>query len=497
MKKILYGILVFFMQLTVASDLPANDFSGTYGMSAKGVGMGNAVSALVDDWSSVFYNISGLGKTPGRSVSGDVSKRGSSLSLKSGKVASSHGSEKKTHLNEVSVSFLYSYPVFDININRPDVKGDEGLDAKIAMIGAVIDMNTFIKVPSWLISTARIGIGAGVPVEAATKINDLDQRTHNYLAYGREAEQAVVLGGFGLGFLDDMFGVGLGINAAFGGEGFMTMHDLKIGSGEQNPSAQASIDLKTTPSFVAGLYLKPEKIYRTFIGKDSISRIIRGLDIGFSYRQEKVTDIEGIPAEAVTQVGDVTMNMIISATESYTPHSFDLGLAYTYDRYTVSADFEYQMWSGYKISSGAQKVFAGYAAANADENEDGQGDGYLYVIPDFKDIFIFRIGARMELFDWITIMTGYVYQPSFVPVDKINNTRFNYLDCTKHILSLGCTVHLPEYSLTGGPVDITCAFQTQILEERNITKSIPTTEDPNYSYGGWCPSVMIEASMKI
>ena len=42
--------------------VPSN-FGDTYGFSARGIAMGNAITAGVNDWSSVFYNMAGLGRT--------------------------------------------------------------------------------------------------------------------------------------------------------------------------------------------------------------------------------------------------------------------------------------------------------------------------------------------------------------------------------------------------------------------------------------------------
>ncbi len=471
------GLVCLFFAVSV--NVFANDFAGTYGMSAKAIGMGNAVTSTVSDWSSVYYNISGLGKKPNGRFSSEKTKK-QKLSLKTDSSSDSSEPAKEFCLNQVSASFLYSRPFFLLDINRPDVRSNEDIDAKIAVLGATLDINTIVSVPSWLISTARVGIGAGIPAGSATKINDVSQEAHNFLAYGREAEQAVVLAGLGLGFLDDLFGIGFGVNMGFGGEGQMRMDDLELGSGEQTPTAQAKIDLKTSPSIIAGVYFRPGKLFP----------VLDTLEVGLAFKQEKATEIEGIPAAAVTKVGSLEMTMLISALESYTPDTWTIGFSYKWWIFNFGLDLEYQRWSGYRVSKGAKEVYAVKAAAAGSE-------GYLYKLPELDDIFVVKLGTSVDLFEWLTVRGGYIYQPSFVPAEKIAKTRFNYMDNNKHILSLGATYHFPKLGFTGGPVDITAAFQAQFLEETKIDKKVPVASDPDYTYGGWCPTVIVEVSMKI
>ena len=165
--------------------------------------------------------------------------------------------------------------------------------------------------------------------------------------------------------------------------------------------------------------------------------------------------------------------------------------------HTVSADVEYQRWSGYRISRGAEKVYETMAAVAVDENGDGVTDGYLYEVPKLEDVFVYKLGVNAELFGLIDVSAGYSYQPSTVSKDKIENSRMNYLDSDKHVVSVGCTLHLPKFSFTGGPVDITAAFQAQYLQDTEINKSIPTELDPGYKFGGWCPTAVVEISMMI
>jgi len=72
--------ILFFAGYSV--NLYAN-FAETYGCSAEGMARGNAMTATVSDWSSVFYNVGGLGKTQG--LTGQTAGTGGEMTLSSEK----------------------------------------------------------------------------------------------------------------------------------------------------------------------------------------------------------------------------------------------------------------------------------------------------------------------------------------------------------------------------------------------------------------------------
>ena len=93
----------------------------------------------------------------------------------------------------------------------------------------------------------------------ASRINDIDLKTHNFLRYGREAQKAVIIAGVGFGFFDDTVGIGVGANMNFKGEGKVLISDVNVGPSEQTPEAQSRTDLKAAPAVVVGIYLSPGK----------------------------------------------------------------------------------------------------------------------------------------------------------------------------------------------------------------------------------------------
>ncbi len=149
--------------------------------------MGNAMTAIVDDWSSVYYNIGGLGKT---------------VHLRTTHTPEGGGEEVEEFFpNQTAINYFYTTPQFYINIPqrsyRPAIGGSpvplstdaaKGLDFH-AMPRNSLDLIKVIKFPD-IVSSARCGIAMTFTnLGYAIKANDVDFRTHDFLRYGREAQK--------------------------------------------------------------------------------------------------------------------------------------------------------------------------------------------------------------------------------------------------------------------------------------------------------------------
>jgi len=485
MQKNLLFLKALFLVLFFSAGAFASSLADTYGFSASGIAKGNAMTASVNDWSSVYYNMAGLGKTSHlKGIQNRPEKRSMSLAKKGSSVSKSGGSSE-TYLNELSFSFMYTAPQMTIDIPQrfaiPEgggdpvylkTNGDQDLNFGATVIGLAIDLNLIYKMPS-IISSSRLGVGAGMSADlSAAKVNDIDLKTHNFLRYGREAQKAVILAGAGFGFLRDMFGVGFGINASFSGEGKVNMADVQVTEQPQSPDAQAQMDLKISPSVLVGVYFSAGRV----------SKILEGLEFGASFRQDSALEIDPFGASAITETGDINMSMGLAIFDYYTPHIITAGASYTKWGLTASFDLEIQLWSKYRVSSVFKEYYNG---------QDGKPS-----LPSMEDIFIPKIGVEYRFFDWLSVMGGYYLQPSFVP-DSASNGIFNFLDNTKHVLSAGAEFDLPRIGGLGGPVVLTASYQLQLLVERQINKLDPMSYNPSYAYGGSCHTFIFGAMLKL
>ncbi len=492
--------LIFIVNSAFAS------FAETHGFSATGIAKGNAVTATVDDWSSVFYNISGLGRTRGGIAIANVAEKTSTLVLKKGakEEAPAPVAEEKILNDQIGLNFFYTMPKMTIDIPRKDVKAAEDLHYGTMTLGLVLDLNHFYRMPR-IISSARFGLGLATMADGyMVKVNDIDLRTHNWLNYGREAQRTVILAGIGIGFFDDLFGIGAGANVWTGGEGAVLMRGVVVSPDPQSPDQQARMDLTTIAKPVAGLYISPGKKVNA----------LRGLDIGISYRAEIYMLIDPFKAGTTLSI-PASMQLMMSIFDYYTPHIVSAGIAYNppterfkLNRLTIEIDVEYQMWSKYKTSDARRDYWEkGYFG------KDAEGDPYFVNVnlPEFKDVIVPKVGISFKAFEWLTAMAGYSYQKSYIPDEALTGI-FNMLDNDRHIASFGLRFIIPQMGGMVAPLEINLAGQYQMLIQRDVVKDYSyinlansdaaadyndlVAANPNYSFGGSVFSATIEVKLR-
>ncbi|WP_167320872.1 OmpP1/FadL family transporter [Desulfosudis oleivorans] len=425
----------------------ATHFGDTFGFSPEGMALGNAMTAKVDDWSAVYYNIAGLGR---------------SQHLVNGK-------------SQLFLGYINNAPDLDIEIVRREAatgdrlatNGDRDLDTGTIVIGGVLDIGTLVHLPE-MVSSTRLGLAIGLnDDQSVVKINDLDPRTHNFMRYGRECQRMLITTGMGFGFLHDTFGVGLGVTSFFTGEGTALLERVELQTESQSPPGQAKMDLKMEQALVMGAYFSPGKLWRS----------LDTLELGVAYRAESQLDITPFRAIASTDLGGIPLNIKMALVDYYQPEMYSVGLAYSLNRLTLSADLEFQQWSGFEFSTPMQ------------ENYGGE-------LKEFDDIFVPKLGLAYDFNPSLDLLFGYYYEPSFVPDEAVSG-RMNFLDNDKHVVSLGCVYQLPKLSMVKGNSEFSIGYQYQHLMDRDVIKTAPTPENPHYSYGGSCHSLMLGVSINI
>ncbi|MDY6935232.1 MAG: hypothetical protein SVZ03_13545 [Spirochaetota bacterium] len=469
---VLLGVLVFSIFFSIEGFA---NFADTHGMSASGIARGNAMTAIASDWSATYYNIAGLGKT----------KRNSVESKDTGDSASE--GDKKYDLtglhDQLAISYFYTNPDFEIDIPR-ETRMDEDLEAGIVCIGIAFDLNNIYKMPDF-ISSSRFGLALGLMADKnIAKINDIDIKTHTFLRYGRELSAPAIIAGLGLGFMDDLFAIGFGANVLVGGEGAIKMDSVTIGNEDVPLAYQVKIDVGPEIAPVLGLYMN--------VGE--LTSILEGLEFGLAYKGEVYVEIDPLDAVAQTQLLDIELELTLGVCDYYTPDIYSFGIAYTppfISKLTVSADYEFQKYSDYKLSSTRHRYW---------EEERTTPENYVnYELPDFQDIFVPKLGVSYEFNQWLTLLGGYYYQPAFVE-DDANNGIFNFLDNDKRVFSIGSEFIIPKMAGMVVPIQFNIGFQYQQLIDRDVHKlrldnSIALSEssgpsnywnlfNPDYSYGG-------------
>jgi len=506
--------VVIICAIVTVQGLAYANFADTYGFSAIGISRGNAMTAVVNDWSSVYYNIAGLGRTRGiMPVPSGTDKQQLTLQQKGAKEAQNQPTEMSVspydifpYKDQLAINYMYTQPQMTIDIPRTDIVADKELNFGTVTLGLVLDLNHFVKMPSF-ISSSRFGLGLGLMQDGSlVKVYDIDLRTHDFVRYGKEAERTVILAGVGFGFMDDLFGIGAGANVWSGGRGAVNLTEVELGPNEQTPNSEVQMELTPKVAPVAGLYISPGKKIKA----------LQGLDIGVAYRGEVYMEVDPFATTAELYTAGVTLEMALSIYDYYTPHIISGGIAYTFlpikplSGLTLSVDVEYQMWSKCKVSKSKTAYWANKGIT----------------IPEFQDIIVPKVGVSYNFgclsskMQWLTLNLGYSYRPTYVPDDAVNDASlFNFMDANTHIGSLGLSFTIPKTGPMVAPVVITLAGQMQMLQKRQVKKDRvaiekiyenfdgnPSDDDvtqaeidalyPDYSYSGFVYSGFVEVALR-
>jgi long-chain fatty acid transport protein len=275
----------------------------------------------------------------------------------------------------------------------------------------------------------------------------------------------MIIMGIGLGFVNDAFGLGFGVNSSFGGSGRILLEDVDVSTDAQKPKQQNMMDLKLDMSgWVAGVY----------VDWGRIAAPLTGLSLGFSYRNESRFEIDPFDTATIVRVGGIPLDLELSLFDYYQPSSYVAGISYEVSGVLLAVDVEYQTWSDYKVSS-------------------NQVQHYSDVLPKLKDIWIPRIGCRFKVIPEMALLLGYYYQPSFVP-NEATTGEVNWLDNDKHAASVGLSFDTGLWAGFQKGMVLHIAYQLQYLVKRDVTKSDPTSLNPNYSYGGMVHTAMLGIS---
>lgn len=487
-----YSLITFMTLALICLMLPVRaNFAGTYGFSAEGLSRGNAMSASVNDWTSVYYNIAGLGNTSDRRVKDTPVKKNngkSGLASLKAKTETTGAEEIAEYNDEFGLNYIYGIPL--MKFNHPVVKLDGQLDSGYIGLGLVLDLNHFYEMPKF-ISSARFGMGLGTNmyydrsnkklVTDLAMAEDGNPEFYHWADYGKSSQGALILAGLGLGFIDDMFGVGLGVSAWMGGSGYMEMNNVKLSATPQTPSSNARLDVGGTIAPNVGLYYRPFK----------------WLNVGANYIGELFMEIDPLIADAtiVTQSGGALaqMKMAVTIMDFYTPHIFKVGIASVnlFDRVTVNIDAEYQMWSHYTPSRAKREYYKNLGIS----------------IPKLRDAIVPRCGVEVKALDWLYVRTGYSYEMS-VLTPEMKKSIFNIMDNDKHIATFGLGFIIPKMGPMISPIEINLGFGYQYLVKQSVVKDDKTHQifagytgqpyisNSDYSYSGHAIIASIESVMR-
>ena len=243
----------------------------TYGLSAKSVGMGNAMTAVGDDYSMAYFNPGALGN------------------LKS---------------SQIDLNYLYAAPDFSGGPKGgEDVEFDQ--ESKITLIGFTMDMsNLFAK---------RHGLGLGFDIAVDDNLKSFlafEERRNDdgqFMRYGKSSVTMVT--SLGLEILPKLY-IGGGAFILVKGENtLVTQSDMAGESREE----EIQVDAEPVMAPIVGVFAPVHKM----------------LTLGAVYRGKGVAEFSSIDASADALVSEsplTTLNLMMAFKDTYVPQQFAFGV---------------------------------------------------------------------------------------------------------------------------------------------------------------------------
>jgi len=369
-------ILLFLFLVPINQGAHANTWR-TFGLGPRAVAMGNAFTAVADDFSAGYYNPAGLLSPPGTKFGIGYQYIREDLLANGVEVASSRDADG------IFLGGSMSIPFTDEWENRVAI-GYYFLQPLFYSIDILIPEATQPQFPL-LESMGRMQI------------------LHLVAAF--DFIPGVLIGG------------GLTISSDLGGALDLKPGVAGFGGVEE---VLSSVDQEVHPilSGTAGLLVKPGRFHPS----------LKNLTIGFTWRDKHFLDLD-IPVSVL--LSGFILRLDLTSAFLYTPRQWVLGLGYRLSGdLLVACDVSYNEWSDYRVPSLSidTDIDIPLIVLKKGVNES----------PDFKDTVTPRVGLEYRAYRGgmmdAFLRAGYAYEPSPVPEQT---GRTNFMDSDRHAFSWG------------------------------------------------------------
>ncbi|TGL19912.1 aromatic hydrocarbon degradation protein [Leptospira yanagawae] len=425
MKTIYCIILLFSGQY-----LYAGSYGDVYGGYAKQAGMAGAVSSFVNHSSAPLYNIAGLA----RKNEQEIIRENSTLNPK----------EERLNFHEVSFSYHHVDPKINTNLQRKESLSntkDHHLTFGLTFsLNEIYNMNNKLRFGLLIVSPATGNI---------VTINDQNPNVPRPIQSGSANERPNIMGGLAYEVWKDHMFIGIGFNAFVKGGGSILLKNVPIAKEESTPDQQVILQMKPIINPIYGIQFHWNQF-----------------DFGLSYRRESFLSVDPVTTRAQTTLLGIQLDLDLALLDLYQPKVYTTGISYLLkDRYRFAFDVNLEKWSEYKLSR-----------TKSTYNQN----------PEVKDTTNLRLGFEYLFRPDTSFRMGYARRPS--AIGDVSG-RANLLDFDRNIYTLGMSYTITDQSssyLTGlkKAVVLDLVIDYQSWSSREIIKREPSSENPNFSYGG-------------
>jgi long-chain fatty acid transport protein len=340
----------------------------------------------------------------------------------------------------LGAGFVYGSPDLRINGEEQDVD-----PIRAFQVGGSLPLGS-----SKYLGRITLGLAVHIPTSTAMTLGAEDPAKPHFVLYSIDPQRTAVYLGGSVRILPSL-SIGGGVSILAEAELNLNLSLLSSSFITHHSPTKYNFD----PIF--GIKFKPTK----------------SLALAAVYRESKTATLK---PELKIFVGDeqILPTVTIFNQFNYEPREAVVAAMYSFrERLVVEVDVTWMDYSNYQVSTPKY------------EFEEEVPDWVKTLLsmnnfpdPEFKDIFVPRVGTEFMVNKYFTLRGGYYYQASPVP-DQRGIT--NYVDADKHVISIGGGVKafLPPKILER-PIHIDFVFQAQILQERSVIKDDP--EDPVGDY---------------
>ena len=394
-----------------------------YGFGSRAAGMGNAHTALAEDFSGVYYN-------PAAMVLSERPSFGLGFVYNHIGLSTTGLTKNGTAFDLQDIDPLHGY---SIGICLP-LKGN--LRGKAAVgIGAFV-------LGDWYYAKTR-SQELNEPEFVVDQVRPRRQETIIALAY---RPLSILSFGFGIHLTPHAYG-----NTLLS----LDLPLLRGESGSPPPAFLVNWELRSKLAFAAGIHLNFSEKFRAGLNFRD------GIDLLYSIPVDmELTNINILGIDSQTAQTQVTSHI------NFTPRHINIGLFYApIPRLSLAADLFWYQWSEYPNPAPTLEIVSDLGTVAIPENPD----------PDFSDTFTPNFGVEYILSPLITLRGGYSYIPSPVP-EQSGET--NFLDGDRHLLTLGSGIFFRDpFDLFSRKVRMDVHFQYHLIGGREVRKNTATPDD--------------------
>ena len=378
--------------LVVALGTARSNPLDAYGFGARGIGLAGAYTALVDDFSANYYNPAGL------AVSGKL---------------------------RLEFGYAFHQPELRLNGANQRVDASRGFQGGLVLGGELFDRRIAASVAMHL------------PDQVVSRIRSLPQQQPRWVLFDNRPQRVVVTTSVAFELVKDFF-IGAGITFLANTTGTVTITGDVGLADAANTKLLSAVDVDLTsiryPSF--GLQYHRDGWSFGLAWREEFN--LR-LDIDVVVKGRILNDLANFdPADPAVLIEDGTLTLVSGNNNLFSPRQLAMGVAYTWDCWTVAVDLSWVQWSRFPPPTATVDI-----SLELDPLPFQIPPLDAPIAPRFRDIWIPRFAVEYRAVDapdmGLTLRGGYAYEPSPAP-EQTGLT--NYVDTDKHTFSFGLSWRL-------------------------------------------------------